>query len=71
MKLKNIIQSYLDDQNHNWSWLSEETGLSRSVTYGIKNEVRENVTLRNITKISVALNIDMNDFKRLIKTEKA
>lgn len=71
MRLNEIIQVYLDNQNHNWSWLSDETGLSRSVTYGIKNEVRNNITLRNITKIAIALNIDMNEFKKLVKTEKA
>ncbi|GAK30402.1 Xre family transcriptional regulator [Weissella oryzae SG25] len=68
--IRDTIQPYLDNQNHNWSWLSDVTGLSRSVTYGIKNNSRNNITLRNITKIALALNMDMNDLK-VLETQKS
>ena len=68
--IRDTIQPYLDEQDRNWSWLSDVTGLSRSVTYGIKNNSRNNVTLRNITKIALALNMDMNDLK-VLETQKS
>lgn len=65
MNLREIIQKYLDENNRNWSWLADNTGISREIIYGIKNSTQHNITLRNLLKIDKCLNMDMNEFKEV------
>lgn len=65
MDLKEVIQKYLDENNHNWSWLSDNTGISREILYGIKKRTQRNITLRNLIKIDEHLHMDLNDFKEV------
>lgn len=65
MDLKEVIQKYLDENNHNWSWLSDNTGISREIIYGIKKRTQRNITLRNLIKIDEHLHMDLNEFKEV------
>ncbi|MCZ9310645.1 helix-turn-helix transcriptional regulator [Weissella koreensis] len=63
MEISEVIQKYLDKNNSNWSRLSKGTGITRDITYGIKKNKRNLVSLKTIVKISNYLEIDMNEFK--------
>ncbi|MCT0484903.1 helix-turn-helix domain-containing protein [Weissella paramesenteroides] len=65
MKLAKIIDDRLKELNLSYYRLSKISGVPLNTLYSIKNGVRKVLTLRNTIKIFEALELDLNELKKI------
>lgn len=70
MQLIDIINEWIKTGNITLSGLERMAGLPKNTLYNLKYGVKQNsLNLTNATKIAIALDKDMNEFKKLINSE--
>ncbi|WP_433322372.1 helix-turn-helix domain-containing protein [Weissella tructae] len=70
MKLIDIINEWIAEAGITLSRLEKLSGLPPRTLYNLKYGIKQNsLNLTNATKIAIALDKDMNEFKKLIKNE--
>lgn len=70
MKLIDIINDWIKEAGITLSRLEKLSGLPPRTLYNLKYGIKQNsLNLTNATKIAIALDKDMNEFKKLIKNE--
>lgn len=65
MKLAKIIDDRVKELNLSYYRLSKISGVPLNTLYSIKNGVRKVLTLRNTIKIFDALELDLNELKKI------
>lgn len=71
MKLINIVNEWINAEGITLSKLEKMSGIQPRTLYNLKYGKKQNsLNLTNATKIAVALDKDMNEFKKLIQENK-
>ncbi|MHA7611899.1 helix-turn-helix domain-containing protein [Weissella viridescens] len=71
MKLINIVNEWINAEGITLSKLEKMSGIPPRTLYNLKYGKKQNsLNLTNATKIAVALDKDMNEFKKLIQENK-
>lgn len=65
MKLAKIIDNRVKELNLSYYRLSKISGVPLNTLYSIKNNVRQVLTLKNTLKVFKALELDLNELKKL------
>jgi len=70
MKLIDLVNRWINTEGITLSKLEKLSGLPPRTLYNLKYGVKQNsLNLTNATKIAIALDKDMNEFKQLINNE--
>lgn len=70
MQLIDIINEWITEEGIALSKLERMAGVPKNTLYNLKYGIKQNsLNLTNATKIAIALDKDMNEFKKLIKNE--
>ncbi|MBS0950539.1 helix-turn-helix domain-containing protein [Weissella minor] len=71
MKLIDVIEKWSKEEKMSLYAVEKMSGLPRTTLYNLKYGKKQNsLNLTNATKIAIALNKDMNEFKKLIQEDK-
>lgn len=65
MKLKDILEKRVKELNISYYKLSAMANVSLSTLYDLKNNRREEFTLGNTIKVFNALDLDLNELKKI------
>lgn len=65
MKLKDIISNKLEELDMSYYRLSKKAGVDLTTLYSIKNGVRDEMTLTNTIKVFNALELDLNELRKI------
>lgn len=65
MKLKDILEKRVKELNISYYKLSKMANVSLSTLYDLKNDRREEFTLRNTIKVFNALRLDLNELREI------
>ena len=71
MKLINIVNEWINAEGITLSKLEKMSGIPPRTLYNLKYGKKQNsLNLTNATKVAIALDKDMNEFKKLIQEDK-
>ncbi|APS27865.1 MULTISPECIES: helix-turn-helix domain-containing protein [Weissella] len=65
MSLGNFINMVLKNKGLTNYWLSGVTGIDKTTLYSLKVGKLRTLTLRNMIKVAIALDIDLNELKKI------
>lgn len=65
MKAFELVRDELKKQQKSDVWLSEQTGISAATLRSVRYEGRRQYTLETMVKIAIALDMDLNELKKI------
>lgn len=65
MKTYELIDRHLEAIDRRIPWLSKQTGISSAALRAIRYEDRRQYSLKNMVKIAIALDMDLNELKKI------
>lgn len=65
MKVYDLIYSHLNEIDRRVPWLSKQTGISDSLLRAPVYHNDRQYTLKNMVKIAIALDMDLNELKKI------
>lgn len=65
MKVYELIDGHLEAIDRRIPWLSKQTGISSAALRAVRYEDRRQYTLETMVKIAIALDMDLNELKKI------
>lgn len=65
MKAFELVRDELKKQQKSDVWLSEQTGISAATLRSVRYESRRQYSLKTMVKIAIALDLDLNELKKI------